>query len=126
MESQNKTYISFYLKDGVIHIYTDAIRFLGEPNYIRFLVNHNGSSMVMQAYDKKEFQSIRVHKNAERTLLQTRFRSAAMCRLMTYVLGWDKNKSYRVPGKYIHSQKIVVFDMPRAEIINSPNFTEEV
>ena len=121
MESQNKTYVSFYLKDGVINVYTDAIRFLGEPNYIRFLLNRDGSSMIMQACHKKEFQSIRVHKNVDRSLMQTRFCSAAMCRLMTYALGWEKNKSYRVPGKYIPAQKIVVFDMTQAEIINNPD-----
>jgi len=121
MESKNKTYVSFYLKDGMINVYTDAIRFLGEPNYIRFLLNCDGSSMIMQAYHKKEFQSIRVPKNAARTWTQTRFCSAAMCRLMKYALGWEPDKSYRVPGKYIPAQKIVVFDMTKATIINNQN-----
>ena len=121
MESKNKTYVSFYLKDGMINVYTDAIRFLGEPNYIRFLLNGDGSSMILQAYHKKEFQSIRVPKNADRTWTQTRFCSAPMCRLMKYALGWEPDKSYRVPGKYSPAQKIVVFDMTKATIINNQN-----
>ena len=112
MESKNKTYVSFYLKDGMINVYTDAIR---------FLLNGDGSSMIMQAYHKKEFQSIRVPKNADRTWTQTRFCSAPMCRLMKYALGWEPDKSYRVPGKYIPAQKIVVFDMTKATIINNQN-----
>ena len=121
MGLRNNTYVSFYLKDGMINVYTDAIRFLGEPNYIRFLLNGDGSSMIMQAYHKKEFQSIRVPKNADRTWTQTRFCSAAMCRLMTFALGWNQEKSYRVPGRFIPAQKIVVFDMTKATIINSPD-----
>ena len=121
MESKNKTYVSFYLKDGMINVYTDAIRFLGEPNYFRFLLNGDGSSMIMQAYHKKEFQSIRVPKNADRTWTQTRFCRAPMCRLMKNALGWEPDKSYRVPGKYIPAQKIVVFDMTKATIINNQN-----
>ena len=121
MDLKNKTYISFYLKDGSIHVYTDAIRFLGQPNYIRFLLNNDGSSMVMEPYHKKEFQSIRVRKNADRKLEKTRFRSAYLCRLMTFALGWNQEKSYRVPGRFIPAQKIVVFDMTKATIINNPD-----
>ena len=77
--------------------------------------------MVMEPYHKKEFQSIRVRKNADRMLKQTRFRCAYLCRLMTYTLGWRDDKSYRVPGKYIPAQKIVVFDMTQAKIINNPD-----
>lgn len=126
MESQNKTYISFYLKDGAIRVYTEAIRFLGQPNYVRFLLNGDGSSMVMEPYHKKEFQSIRVRKNADRKLKKMHFSSAYLCRLMTFALGWNPEKSYRVPGRYIPAQKIVVFDMTKATIINSTNYTEEV
>ena len=51
MELENKTYVSFYLKDGVAHVYAEAIRFLGQPNYIRFLLNGDGTSMIMEPYD---------------------------------------------------------------------------
>lgn len=121
MELQNKTYVSFYLKDGYIHVYNAALRFLGQPNYIRFLLNQDGSSMVMEPYHKKEFQSIRVRKNMDRGLEKTCFGCVSLCRLMTYALGWNPKKSYRVPGRYIPAQKIVVFDMTQATIINNLN-----
>ena len=121
MELENKTYVSFYLKDGVAHVYTEAIRFLGQPNYIRFLLNGDGTSMIMEPYHKKEFQSIRVRKDKDQTLKKMRFHCRLFCRLLTYTLNWDAEKSYRIPGRFVPAQHIVVFDLTKATIINNPD-----
>jgi len=100
-----------------LHINMDAIRALDQPNFLRFLLNADGSSMIMEPYHKLEFQSIRVPKDIDRNLRRCRFRCAKLCRLFTYALNWDPQMTYRIPGKIIPAQKIVVFDMTQAKII---------
>lgn len=99
-------------------MYADAIRFLGKPNYIRFLLNKDGSSMLMEPYHKKEFQSIRVHKDLDREPQKLQFRCRPLCRLMAYTLTWETEKSYRIPGRYVPAQGVVVFDMTKATVIS--------
>ena len=115
------TYVSFYLKDGKIHVYADAIRSLGSPNYIRFLLGKDGSSMIMEPYHKKEFQSIRVKKNNSISH-NLCFRCKPLCRLLENALGWNDSQSYRIPGKIITSQRIILFDLARAAVISSQDF----
>ena len=110
------TYVSFYLKDGKIHVYADAIRSLGTPDFIRFRLNQDGSSMIMEPYHKKEFQSIRVKK--ENISGKLYFRCKPLCSLLEHTRGWDHSQSYRIPGRLIQKQCIVLFDLTQAAAIS--------
>lgn len=111
------TYVSFYLKDGKIHVYADAIRSLGTPDFIRFLLNQDGSSMIMEPYHTKEFQSIRVKKDNISGKLY--FRCRPLCRLLEHTRGWNHLQSYRIPGRLIQNQRIILFDLTQAAVISS-------
>ena len=87
------------------------------PNYIRFLLNRDGSSMIIEPYYKKEFQSIRVSKVTDKRTNKMQFRCKPLCRLLQNTLGWNESYSYRVAGKFIPGQSIVVFDLTTAEVI---------
>lgn len=113
------TYVSFYLKDGKIHVYADAIRSLGTPDFIRFLLNQDGSSMIMEPYHKKEFQSIRVKKDNISGKLY--FRCRPLCSLLEHTRGWNHSQSYCIPGRLFHNQRIVLFDLTQAAAISSQN-----
>lgn len=113
------TYVSFYLMDGKIHVYAEAIRGIGSPNFIRFLLNHDGSSMIMEPYHKKEFQSIRVKKDHNRFSDELYFHCRPLCRLLEYTRGWNHSQSYRIPGRLILNQRIVLFDLTQAAPISS-------
>ena len=106
------------MRDGTIHVYAEAVRFLGQPKFIRFLLNKDGSSMLMESYHKKEFQSFRVPQEALAPR-KMRIFSRSFCRLLAYTLKWDVDKSYRVPGQYVASKRVVVFDMTKAIAIGS-------
>lgn len=106
------------MRQGKVHIALDAIRALGQPNYIRFMLNQNGTSMVMEPYHKLELQSIRVPKDIDQNLRKCRFGCIRLCRLLAYALGWDDKTTYRIPGKIIPAQKIVIFDMTKATNIH--------
>lgn len=119
--TDNTTYISFYLKDGKVHVFADAIRSLGTPNYIRFLLGRDGSSMIMEPYHKKEFQSIRVKKDNEQIHHKLCFRCKPFCKLLENTFGWASLYSYRVPGRLILSQRIILFDLTQAAAICTLN-----
>ncbi len=118
----NNTYISFYLKEGKVHIPTVTLRDIGSPPYVRFLLNEDGSSMVLEPYDHKAFPSMRVPKKiyAEQYAGgRMEFRCMALCRIMSGRFGWDTQSSYRVPGRLISKQRLVLLDVTGAEMIEA-------
>ena len=123
MNLSDNTYVSFYLKEGKVHVFCDAVRSIGEPHFIRFLLNKSGTSMIMEPYDKKEFQSIRVPKSVYSRTGKMEFRCKPFCRLLEYALCWDGERSYRIPGRIIHKQHIILFDLTRASVIQSREST---
>ena len=112
----NDTYISFYLSTFRIHIFRKAIEEMGNPQFIRFRVHEDGTSMILETYHRKDFQSHRVPKRQVDNW-KMEIRSMPLCMLLCNRLGWDENKSYRIPGKSYPQQKIVVFDLSAAEEI---------
>ena len=60
MKRMHETFISFYLAGGRVHIKADAVRGIGEPPFVRFLIAKDGKSIVMEPYNRKVFASMRV------------------------------------------------------------------
>ncbi len=114
----NDTYISFYLRESKIHVFRKTLAELGNPQFVRFRVHEDGKSMIMEAYDKKDFQSHRVpKKNREDWSME--IHSMPLCNLIRNKLKWEEGKSYRIPGKAYPGQQLAVFDLTAAEIINN-------
>lgn len=118
----NETFISFYLSSFRIHIFRKAIAEIGEPKYIRFLVKDEGPSMIMEAYDKKDFSSHKVKLKGDESNGSNgmEINSYPLCSLLKNRLGWDAGKSYRVPGRTYPNQHLAVFDLTAAEQIHTP------
>lgn len=112
------TFISFYLSESKIHVYADAVRAIGEPPFVRFLLNGDGTSMIMEPFDRKEFQSIRVWNKVYDKTGRMEFRSVGLCRLLSHRLDWEQTHSYRIPGKILPKQNLVLFDLTCAVQIN--------
>ena len=112
-------FISFYLTKPRIHIHSKTIIDIGNPKYIRFLVKDDGSSMIMEAYYQKDFQSHRVPKRTDKRW-EMEVSSLPLILLLKNRLNWDSGQSYRVPGKTFPSQHLAVFDLSAATPIK-PN-----
>ena len=111
------TYISFYLRGSKIHVFRKTLAELGNPQFVRFRIHEDGNSMVMEAYSKKDFQSHRVpKKNREGWSLE--IHSKPLCRIMMKHLNRNETQSYRIPGVAYPSQRIAVFDLTAAVMIN--------
>ena len=113
-------YISFYLRTNTIYIFCGVLREIGQPKYIRFLLNADGTKIIVQPYDRKEFTSFRVPTDIYHSEYvgrrSFRIQSKALCMLLALRLGWDKSKSYRVPGTFFSNQKAMCFDLEKGKI----------
>ena len=115
------TYISFYLKSNTIRIFKKTIRGLGVPKFIRFRVNPEGTSMLLEEFDRITLTSFRIPKNIEEVDGSMEVHSKPFSRLMAFKQGWDVDKSYRIPGRVIKHQKVAVFDLTQAVQILEEN-----
>lgn len=105
------TYISFYLRNNRIHIFVDALRGIGSPKYVCFMIANDGNTLILAPYKKKDFHSHRVPQGVYRGIRSFELASIRLCQILTIEFGWDTSKSYRIPGRIIEDKKIVFFDL---------------
>lgn len=111
-----KTHMSFYLAHNTFRIFTDAVRRIGCPGHVRFLMNPDDLRMAMESHDKKKLTSFKVpHKLFTDTKgTSMRIHSKRFCHLLAEKMEWDMAKSYRVPGEIFSRQQVVIFDLSQA------------
>ena len=113
------TYISFYLRNNRIHIFVDALRGIGSPKYVCFMIADDGNTLVMSPYKKKDFHSHRVPQDVYHGIGGFNLTSIRLCQILTVEFGWDSSKSYRIPGRLDEDRRIVVFDLRSASKIRA-------
>ena len=105
------TYISFYLRNNRIHVFVDALRGIGSPKYVCFMISDDGNTLILAPYQKKDFHSHRVPKDVYNGTRSLNLTSIRLCQILTTEFGWDSDKSYRIPGRLDEDRKLVVFDL---------------
>lgn len=116
----NDTYISFYLRPHRIHVFADALRGIGSPEYICFMIDETGNSLVMSPYPHKDFKSHHVSKAVYSGSKSLEISSFGLCKIISQLQNWDPDYSYRIPGKVLTNQNIAVFSLSEATQIHSP------
>ncbi len=111
------TYISFYLRNNRIHVFVDALRGIGSPKYVCFMISDDGNTLILSPYRKKDFHSHRVPQDVYQRIGSLNLTSIRLCQILTAEFGWDSSKSYRIPGRLDINKKIVVFDLRFASTI---------
>lgn len=112
-----QTHPSLYLRWNRIRVFKSTIRLLGTPKFVQFSVHQDGTSMILSPFDKKSFTSFRIPANIYDEKGSLEISSKGLCRILANRLNWNVNQSYRIPGKYISSQNIVVYDLTSAAAI---------
>ena len=112
-----ETNISFYLRANRIHIFVNALRGIGEPSRICFMISEHGERLLITPHDKRDFKSHGVPQEVYTGKGEMEISSMKLCRIIAELHGWDLSQSCRVPGKVYESQKIAVFDLDKAEAI---------
>lgn len=114
-----ETYISFYLKAYRIHVFVDALRGIGSPSRICFMISEDRRSLLLAPYHKRDLRSHNVPRNVYNGTGGMEISSMKLCRLIADLYAWDSSLSYRVPGRIYENKKVVIFDLPRADAIRS-------
>lgn len=112
------THISFYLRGGTIHIHRSTIRALDNPQFVRFLISDDGTTLLVQSYYKKDFRSFRVPESTNDEIGRVQIHSKGLCGVFMKRFGWKEELSYRIPGKPFPTQGVAAFDLTRAEVIH--------
>lgn len=115
----NETYISFYLRSNRIHVFTNALREIGEPSRICFLIGENGHSLLMAPYRKRDFRSHNVPRDVYSGCDSMEISSMKLCRIIAFIHNWDIKQSYRVPGKIFSDEQVVIFNLDGATNIRN-------
>lgn len=76
----SKTHLSFYLKANRIHIFVDALRLIGSPANICFMIGENGKTLILKPYPKKDFHSHRVSAEVYKGKRSMEISSLRLCR----------------------------------------------
>lgn len=113
------TYISFYLKANRIHVFINALRGIGSPKRICFMMDESGNTLILSPYDKRDFKSHAVPNKVYNGSESLEISSYKLCRLLASSHDWDLSQSYRIPGRIISSLKIVVFQLDKGRKIMS-------
>lgn len=121
----DSTYISFYLYANRIHVFVDTLRGIGSPGRICFLLNRDGTRLLVAPHGKKDFVSHSVPENVYAGSDSMEVSSKKLCRLIAGLHNWDVAYSYRVPGFIETKKHVAVFDLSRAEIISRDDYRNE-
>ena len=111
--------ISFYLKAHRIYVHLVALRAIGCPNRICFMISEKGDRLLMVPYGKRDLLS---HKVPERLYEGTNgfdISSYKLCSILGELHCWDLNKSYRILGNVAPKHSIIIYDLTRAQIIDN-------
>lgn len=105
--------MSLSLKWGKIRVYHNTILALGEPKYIRFLLNLKTRKLAGQICNKKTAESFKVPKyEADNWIF--RINSISMLNIVWKISGWDEDKTYRLSGELYAEHELVEFDLALA------------
>ena len=113
----NDIHISFYLRVGRIHIFTETLRLIGRPKRICFLISSDGQSLLMRAYETRDLKSHKVPRGVYGGERSFEVSSWKLCEILADLHGWDAGRSYRVPGVLMQDQRSVRFSLAEAEAI---------
>lgn len=113
----NGVYLSFYLKIGRIHIYTEALHQLGDPGRVCFLLAPDGRTLLLRAHGRRGFTSQKIPRDVYTGSRSFDISSHKLCGILAGLHGWDPARSYRVPGVPLAEPRAVQFFLTRAEAI---------
>lgn len=115
----DETYISFYLKASRIHVFVNALRGIGCPERICFMISDDGRSLLLAPYKKRDLKSHSVPRDVYSGVGVMEISSMKLCRLIADMFSWDLSLSYRVPGRIYENNRVVIFDLKGAAVIHS-------
>ena len=81
------------------------------------MIEENGRTLLIASYAQKGFKSYEVPDPVYAGSSSLEINSLRLCSLVAKLHGWDRERSYRVPGKYSTEHNVVIFRLYEAETI---------
>ncbi len=115
------TQISIDLKKFRIRIHKESLHFIGDPQYIQFLVNISSRLVAIRAVDKEQVD-LQTHR-VDQTRMESDFSFEIYSRPFIERLCkefdcFNKGNSYRLTGTAIKSERIAVFPLDSLQKID--------
>lgn len=111
------TYMTIHMNPYYIRVFRNALKAVGMPRYVRFLMEPDSARMAMTAYGRKEFTSFKVPNGAMVHGSKSgcvKIFSHVLCKSIYRQFGWDPTRTYHIPGKLFPEQKTVVYNLSDA------------
>lgn len=116
----NNLGMSFSLKRGRALIYRSTLKEIGEPSYIRLLINKKLKRIAVQCCEEIDKESYEVPDYS--TLDQFEISSLNLITLIYKMAGWESDKSYRVYGYPVTKYRLVLFCLDEGKEITDAQF----
>ena len=114
----SKAYISFYLKSSKILIFKEALREVGNPRRICFMIDNTGRYLLMLPYSVRDLKSHAVPQVVyQEQRRDMRICSKKLCSMLAKLHDWDPQGSYRVYGTPNKEKNLIVLDLKKTEPI---------
>lgn len=81
------------------------------------MIEENGRTLLIAPHAQKDFKSHEVSNSVYAGSSSLEINSLRLCSLVAKLHGWDRERSYRVPGKYSTEHNVVIFRLYEAETI---------
>lgn len=111
------TYLSIYGRKPCLRVFKDSIRAIGTPKFIRFQISSDTTKLLLEPFDRITLTSFRLAQNFDDEDSKAEVYSCALVRALSERFGWSETSSHRVPGKVYVKQRIIVYDLTKAEVI---------
>lgn len=121
---ENKAGLSFSLRRGRLLVYHATIQMLGEPSYIRFLLNAKDRKLAVQCCEEIDGNNFRVPENIQGVEYKFEISSVTFLSLIYKNCRWDDTKTYACYGIYHPKYRLVDFNLAEAKEIKPEQFVD--
>ena len=124
IRQNNSAGLSLSTRRDRIIIHHATILALGEPEYIRFLINQRDRKVAVQCCEQIDRNHILVPEAESGKEYRFEISSTCLISVVYKICGWDQGKTYVVYGKAHPKHRLVEFDLDTAQIIAADQFEE--
>lgn len=119
-----KAGLSFSNKRGRLLIHHATIRALGEPDYVRLLLNKRDKRLAVQCCEEIDSDHFRVPAAVEGQDYRFEISSVGLISVIVKTCGLDSNKTYLVYGTHLPKYRLVEFDLAEVREIHQDQFED--
>ena len=122
MIEEHKYKICFSIKFNRIRVNQQTILDMGYPKLVRLLINPETKELAIQPCNSHEKLSFKVPKDFAENKHGFELSSITLTQLLVDKMGWDLNTHYKVYGRYVKKENIVVFSLNEYEEVQNEEY----